>query len=170
MKHVVKIVVRSLLARDHVIEPRIRQRHNRRDQFLVNAARLGQRLPPCRLARVRDRRKILRVGELHRDPTQPPQHRPIPCRNVQHQFPDRMSILNRTRRRLRRRNPLQNFEEGIAMPSIAIKRAPQLVANASRFRLIFHLEWPPFRNTQKDTRKRPGSSGAKGFSPPQSDL
>jgi hypothetical protein len=49
-----------------------------------------------------------------------------------------MSALNRTNRRLRRRDPLQNFKHRIAMPSYAIKRAAQLVGDASRFRLIFH--------------------------------
>jgi len=111
MKHVVESVMGSLLARDLLVKPRVWENRNGLDQFLVDAPHLGQRLAPCRLARVRDRRKILCVGESHRDPIQPAQHCAIPGRDMQHQLPDRVGALKRTSRRLRGRNALQNFKQ-----------------------------------------------------------
>src|ERR1019366_7773254 len=134
MQHVVEGVVSSPLTRNHLVKPRIRESSNGRNQFLVDAPHLGHRRAPCRLSGIFDRRKILRSGKRPGDPAHTPQHSAIPRCNMQYQLPDRMARLDRTRRRLRRRDALQNLKHGIAMPSLAIKRAPKLIGNAGCFR------------------------------------
>src|SRR5580658_3445053 len=57
-----------------------------------------------------------------------------------------MPILNRTRRCPLRRNALKNFKHRIAVPSLALKRPPKLIGNASRLRLSRYSHGtPPLR-------------------------
>jgi len=123
VQHVIEVVMRALLARNLLHQPRRGKARHGFDQLVVRPPHMFERAPPRRVAGIRDGRKIRVAGKLHDDARHAPPASAIPGRDVQDQFPNAVRIFNQLRRGLRCRDIVQNFEERIPMPRLAVKGA-----------------------------------------------
>src|SRR5580704_3596234 len=134
VEHVSEVVMRAVLPRNRLRKALLREVRYRGGQLIMYAPHLLKRPAPGRITSVANRRKILSIRKFNGHAGHPPPHCPIPGRNMQHQFPDAVRILDRSSSRLRRGNSSQNFKQRIPMPGAPIERPSQLIGNMSSFR------------------------------------
>src|SRR3954466_4359930 len=88
---------------------------------------------PRSLGGVHYRREILLIGKSHRLARKPAAHSAVPSCDVQHQFPDGMSMLHGPRCSLRGGHAVKDLKERIAMPRVTAKCTAELVGDAGSF-------------------------------------
>src|SRR4029079_14454332 len=99
----------------------------RLNQFIMSLLQVIHGSAPRGFALVENGRKIFFVAQVYRLPSSASPDGIIPCRNMQDQFPDAVSILQRMSRRHLSVDSGQNLLDRIAMPGFSVIRAPDLV-------------------------------------------
>jgi hypothetical protein len=133
VEHESEIVMRSGFAGDRLVPGCFGKFFYVGDELFVRVAHVSERFSPCRIARVGDGREIFGGGKLCGNTTHAAAHGVVPCGNVEEKFPDAMRVFDGMSSGLRGCDSLKNFEEGVAVPGLAIKGAAQIVGDVAGF-------------------------------------
>lgn len=124
----------EIAAGGEIEEPRVVEVNDEVAHGPAHALQFVLRFSPSLFAGVGDLRPVAFLGQVFALAFDAVRHHPPPSTHVQQEFPDGVSIGNRSGGRLFRSHALQEFKNGIPVPGRSFKGPVQLIRNAFGFR------------------------------------